>query len=928
MEPELLTTFLDEAESTLAAVRGCILPAVHDGSAADIGGPLGLVRSLRSTALTSHLKDFWDGLAVLENELCSAQEGQATLTPAAAGSLLDRLAALEALLGEMRLSAADPDFDVAGFIEASFELLQAAGPVAKYEPEPLFQGSGPEPLDEVTEAAEDEFEIDAEMLEVFATEAEDLLANIETNLEHLAAQPDNRAALWEIRRSAHTYKGAAGIVGLKKQSEMAHRVEDLLDRLSELEAAASSDIFDLLRKSADCMRAMSRGECATRVSADLSGLYAAFDNILENLSVPQPPVQAEQEPSGQSQSLPAETKPAAPPAVKIDRRPAVRVSLERLDDLVKNVRGLVVSRSVFEQLLDDLEQQIDELHNSTRRLQSMCSRLEIDFEASMLSEGVLTADVQLSGPVPGRDGALFDPLEFDRYTEFHQTTRQLAETASDTFSIGTALDAIRGNLENLFDHQRRLIGEMQDRLMQIRMVEFGTIASRLQRTVRVTGEDVGKKAEVTIENGDIEIDTQILDSLTEPLMHLLKNAVVHGIEAAETRRLLGKSETGSIRIRLTSEQTHIVVEVSDDGRGIVGESLKEKAVRMGLIDSGAAALLTRDELQNLIFLPGLTTAEKLTLSAGRGVGMSIVRESIEAKKGTITVKSSPQRGTTFTLRLPLPLAVTNVVLVRTGEQTLAVPSKHIAHIGSVSLSAINRNRSEPEVVWMDEAFRFRHLNETAGKPSRHAPEPEHINILLMGSAEEKWAVGVDEVMKSEDVVIEVLNNPLDSIAGLIGAAILGNGQLVAILDLPALLKVPPKPPTPTPMPPEEKSDTLIMIVDDSPSVRHTTSNVIEKAGWAVEIAKDGLDALEKLRSAPHLPAVILSDIEMPRMNGYELVAAVRENPSLRHIPVIFITSRTGEKHRQKAAVSGATHYLTKPYDEKDLIKTIAGFIDK
>ena len=913
MEPELLSTFVEEGQSTLAGVRACILTAIRgNGGVAELDGSIGLVRSFRSTALMLPGEEFHGGLIELEKQLTAAALSRYELATGAGLKLLDQLAAMEASLGMQMLKAPDPHFDVSRFVDESFESLRTL-PLR----EPVIELSA-----EVAESAPevDEFEIDDEMLEVFAMEAEDLLANIESSLGSLSTQPDNRDALWEIRRSAHTFKGAAGIVGLRRQSELAHRIEDLLDRIADNDAASIDNILVVLRTATDLLRAMTAGEAPDGLSAELERINTDFDSLLCSLRSEESAVQGASpitasppaQPPVETAALPV---PAATNEPKPDRKPIIRVSLERLDDLVLNVRDMVVSRSVLERLLSELERQINELHNSTRRLQSTCSRFEIDVESTIFLRGNVAAQ-DVRSKAHGQD---FDPLELDRYTGFDRATRELSETASDAFSIGTALESVRRSLEILFDDQQRLTDQMQGRLMKIRMVEFGSLTTRLQRAVRVTCEEEGKHAEIVVENGQLEIDTQILDALVEPLIHLLKNAVVHGIEDPETRRLIGKPETGRIVIRLIGEDTHIVVAVSDDGRGVAASALCAKAISSGQITSPEAEKLTEDERLGLIFLPGLTTAEKLNLSAGRGVGMNIVKESIEAKNGTISLKSTPQRGTTFTLRLPLPLAVTNVVIVRAGRQVFAVPTKLIDRVEKAPGSGGERS----SVTFYGRTYEFRMLGEIAGSPIGKRADLDDLHLLLIDTIKGGIALAVNEVVRSEEVVIEPLRKPLDSIPGLLGAAIIGSGDLIPILDLPALLKGDAVDRPTCPFASETNPDAFILVVDDSPSVRHTTSKVLQNAGWSVETAKDGLDALEKLRSSRNFPAVVLSDVEMPRMGGYEFVAAMRESDLLKDIPVVFVTSRSGEKHREKASELGISNYLPKPFDEKELVDLIS-----
>lgn len=434
------------------------------------------------------------------------------------------------------------------------------------------------------------FEIDAEMLEIFAVEADILLKNIETSLDTLSKSPEDRDALWEIRRNAHTFKGSAGIVGFKKPSDLAHRIEDLLDYLAENEIGPNEAVFALLLRSTGCLKSLA-GENPPQLAAEIAGVYEDFDKIFLGFKTGPEFSAVITAPEVIDAAVPLE-RAAGESADQPSRNTAqprsiVRVSLERLDDLVKIVDDFALTRSVFEQRLEEFDQQIGKLHNST----------------------------------------------------------------SDTVAINT----VKGNLESLFGHQRRLIDKMQEKLMRIRMVAFGALTSRLQRAVCVTCEEERKSAVLTIENPDIEIDNQIVDVLIEPLMHLLRNAVVHGIESSDTRRLLGKPEIGNINIRLVNEETHIVVQVSDDGCGIALSSLKEKAFLTGILTRDAADSMSDEKAFDLMFVTGLTTAERLNLSAGRGVGMSIVKESIETRKGTISVESNPQKGTVFTVRMPLPL---------------------------------------------------------------------------------------------------------------------------------------------------------------------------------------------------------------------------------------------------------------------------------
>ncbi|HLA96671.1 MAG TPA: response regulator [Pyrinomonadaceae bacterium] len=933
MDPKLFPAFIDEAMGLLPETRGALLVYSQSGSTdVDLEIYAAKMRSLSEAAGMLGLTEIFEITQAVVAEISFL-----TLTPndivKDVHPALDFLAKLEATLLKVNLDDENFSLNIDDFVNESFDLLQVNERVV----------SMPLPADPICfdgpSLDMDEFEVDQELREIFAEEAEGLLRNMESSLEKLAQDQHDSDSLWEIRRNAHTFKGSAGIVGLKQLSELAHRVEDLLDRLAETKNSSNERIFVLLRTATGCLKALTTGESSPQLFQQISQLYYDFDNVLAALSETPESVPVEMaQPSFAvvetfETALPVMLEqPAMPPTEKVfavvaedksqekapQSRSIVRVSLSRLDELVGIVRDMIISRSVFEQRFKDLDRQIDELHNTTRRLQTTSTKLEIDFEASMMSSDRPSA----FGPVtPMSRQYGFDDLEFDQYTEFHQSTRELAETTSDTFAINTALDSLRGNFEILFDEQRRLVEELQEKLMRIRMVEFGSLSNRLQRAVRVTCEEENKKAQISIINEKLEIDTQILDSMIEPLMHLLKNAVVHGIESPEVRRLLGKPELGLIEVSMTNEETHIVLTVSDDGRGIGPTALKDKAVAMGLITHEAVSELSEEETLELIFLPGLTTAERLNLSAGRGVGMSIVKESIEASKGTISIDSTPQKGTRFTVRMPLALAVTNVLLVKVDRQTYALPLKQIRHVSEINAENFSRNAKGDEISIAGTTHPLICLGSYVNAGSQPSEDLTGMNALLVASTDRTYALSVNDVLRSEEVVIKSLGKPLDNLKGVLGAAILGNGELVPILDLPTLIKKKPKrEKIDAPAPVAEK--LTIMIVDDSPSVRHLTSKIIEGAGWEVKTAKDGIDALEQLKAAAKLPAVILSDIEMPRMDGYELAASLQRSDQFNKIPVVMITSRSADKHREKALENGVSQYLTKPYDDKELIRTI------
>lgn len=957
MEPEVLQVFIDEIESYLPAIRGGILIGLQSENKThgEMETSILKLKTIKNAALAIGFKELGNAAAELEADFSLAAGKEYPLTEEKARNLLDQISGIEALLLEERMKADDFSIDFNAFIDESFENLQVAPAPKKTETtefETAKDETAEEPADdETSETGEDEFEIDEEMLEIFALEAEDLLRNINTNLEILAKEPESREALLEIRRSAHTFKGSAGIVGLKKLSELSHRVEDLLDYMAEHEIAGNRKIFEILLASTDCLSAMTGGENSRQTVKKVTRIYKDFDEIMLALAAPKTDADAFEIESAKTGTGPLKAVSADEPEQAADpnqkTQPAktvVRVSLERLDDLVKIVHGLVLSRSVFEQRLGELDRDIEELHHITNRLQRSTTKLETDFEANTLDNQISRFThrkpwAEVVFPAPTADfRPEFDTLEFDRYTDFHQSTRELAETASDAFAINTALDGLRGNLEMLFDTQRRLIEEMQDKLLRIRMVNFGSLSARLLRTTRVTCEEENKQAELYIEGKNLEVDTQILDSLIEPLLHLLRNAVAHGIELPDTRRLLGKPEKGKIDLRVANEEMHVVLTISDDGRGISAPALKEKAVQNGIISRERALSMSDEEAFELIFLPGLTTADKLSQTSGRGVGMNIIKTAVERQQGTISILSEPQKGTTFTLRLPMALAVTRALLVKAGEQTFAFPLSLVKQITEISGASLEKAKNEKRLQFGSNKYELIHLNELLGLTIDDSSK-EHVRILLLNVSEVSYALLVDDIIKPEEIVIKPLGAPLQNLSEFTGAAILGDGQVAPVLDLFYLfnhkvqsskIKVQShlQPQTiarnakQAQIKNRKAKITNVLIVDDSPSVRHLMSNIIKNAGFKALVAKDGLEALEILQSSKNLPDVILTDVEMPRMDGYELLSSLKRNRETQLIPVIMITSRASEKHRRKALDLGVSEYLTKPFEDSVLLERI------
>ncbi|QQS41300.1 MAG: response regulator [Acidobacteriota bacterium] len=860
--------------------------------------------------------------------------------------VLDEIAALEAEIAEVRFGSDDFELDLSSLLDESFDKIRSPNA----EAEPAWETPAAEEMPAADEelAAEDEgeFEIDEEMLEIFAMEAEDHLKNINENLERLEKSPNDREALLEIRRSSHTLKGSAGIVGLTRLSGLAHKVEDLLDHISENEIEGNTEIFQLLLAASDCISAVANNDTSRDLEDKIGKTFAQFEEMLKSLAsgtqteAAAAPNFSETDAGGEADDDPEIKAPAFQQANGQSNRSVVRISLDKLDDLVKLVREMVFGRAVFQQRLSELELQIKELQNSTRRLQRSTGKLETDFGAGNPGTGPVYRDLGLPGALRSTplsqngsdEGEEFDSLEFDRYTDFNQLTRELLETTTDAFSITNELNVIRSSFESLYDTQKRLIDEIQEKLLSLRMIKFGTLGARLQRTVRMTASELDKLVDLTLEGENLEVDTHILDSLVEPLLHLLRNAVAHGIEKPETRRLLGKDEKGQINLRVFSEGTHIILVVSDDGGGISSASLKEKALGSGLITKEEAARMSEEEALSLVFLPGLTTASEISQIAGRGVGMNIVKTNILRQQGTVSVSSEPQNGTSFTIRVPMALAIARALLVKVNERTFAFPLKLVKQISEITSTDLQAARESGSVNLGTGKHSFVYLNELLGVDSNAHTFERDSQLLLLDTVKKKCALLVDEISKPEEIVIKPLGHPLKDLPELLGATILGDGTVVPVLDLVQLLdprsararerKKKEQAPQVPAQPASALSKTTVMIVDDSPSVRHVNSRLVKNSGWEPVVAKDGTEALDLLMSLTELPDVILTDVEMPEMDGYELLSILKQNEKLKHIPVVMITSRAGDKHRTKAIELGVSEYLSKPYEDSKLVEAI------
>ena len=768
--------------------------------------------------------------------------------------------------------------------------------------------------------------VPAELLEIFNEEAEEHLRIIYDGLDQLKKSSDNLEAIANVRRSAHTLKGAAGAVGLESATRLAHRMEDMLDQLAKQKQGPNADQLKLLLTAADLLQDLTAGDVDVESTAiRLAEVYNGFSQQLGSLDSI----------SSESGSKPKPLKPLKSAGPNLDlnrdrrkkRRPSqeeryLRVPLRRLDDLVGTVGEMIVNRSAMNQRLGALETRINDIFNTLQRTRSTSFELQNNY--NLESAAAMTAGVaQQANPETGK----FDALEFDRYTDFHLLAQVLAEGSSDVEIVTSELRTLKTDLENLLRRQDQLNRDAQNSLMHIRMVPLSSIISKLQRTVRTVSGKLNKKIELIVSGDRTEMDKTVMDEIVDPLQHLLRNAMDHGVESAEDRKAAGKPAESQLLLEAIYQGTQVTIRISDDGRGIDVQRVRAKALENGLIDDNDE--LTAEEIYRLIFLPGFSTASKLTDVSGRGVGMDVVRDAIVRLNGTIRVHSEPGQGTTFTIQLPTTVGVTQAVMVETVNRTFAIPMQSVGKIMRLDLESIGQNDERLMVEVDDRWLELRDLANHLGLPSSNHVVPDVAPpLLILQVGDNEIALGVDSIVGGQDVVVKSLGDHLRHVPGLIGATVQSDGSIVPILDPVNLVsrgstvssnrQTESDDPAPTP----KVRVSTAMVIDDSISVRRVTSNLLQTAGWDVVTARDGVDALEKLDAMETPPDVFLCDMEMPRMDGIELVKRLRKQPEFAETPIVMVTSRTSEKHRSMAYDAGASDYVIKPYNDEQLLELI------
>ncbi len=715
------------------------------------------------------------------------------------------------------------------------------------------------------------------MLPIFLDEADELLPKIGDCLRALRQAPDGELNL--LNRLLHTLKGSARMTGAMRMGDIAHTMESSL-----LEEILASETLDALESDLD-----------------------QLNTLLEELRSGK--VQATEEPAAVEEMVEM-TSAGLERAQQVGM---LRVRSDVIDRLVNQAGEVSVARSRVETELRAFKDGLLELSGSVTRLRKQLREVEIQAESQIQARVSLAAE----------HNEQFDPLEFDRFTRLQELTRFMNESVHDVQTVQQTLLKNIDETNSALFAQARLNRELQQNLMGVRMVPFSSMSERLYRLVRQTGKELNRRANLELEGTNVELDRSVLEKMTAPFEHLLRNAIVHGLEDEQQRINSGKDAIGEIRLSLRQESNEVVFEFSDDGKGLNFAGLRAEALKKGLLGD-ISDDISEDQLAQLIFTTGISTAAEVTEIAGRGIGMDVVRSEITALGGRIDVTSQPGKGTRFTIHLPLTLAVTQVLMVQAGDHVYAIPSTMVEQVRQVKPDELQALYSKQKIEWEGNNYPFSYLPTLLGDEER-VPEIKPYNaLLLLRSGNQRIALHVDELRGNREAVVKNIGPQLSRLPGIAGATVLGNGAVVLILN-PAQMKqrlaVRKAPRVETVLP---DAQPTIMVVDDSLTVRKITTRLLTRAGYQVVTAQDGVDALEKLNEL--IPSVMLLDIEMPRMDGFELTKLMRREERTKNIPIIMITSRAADKHRDFAMGLGVNAYLGKPFQEDDLLEQIAALL--
>lgn len=812
----------------------------------------------------------------------------------------------------------------------------------KAEKEIAVSALPPFPDDVQPDGALDIPGLDPELVELFTEEGGELLDSSDGALATLRAAPGDVEAVRALQRNLHTLKGGARVVGIGSVGDLAHAMETLLEKIGDYKRALEPIEVDSLERGFDRLHDMVERIRQGRAVAAPANAIERFNALADGRSVvagdKPATTTAEETQKPAEPAAPAPPPRDAPRLVEAEVHAAaemIRVRSDLLDSLVNAAGEASIYRARLEQQVGNFRFNLVELNQTVSRLREQLRKLEIETETQILS--------RYQRENEAGEGAAFDPLELDRFSNLQQYSRALAESVSDLASIQDILDDQTRQSETLLLQQSRVNSDLQDGLMRTRMVPFESMVPNLRRTLRGAADELGKRAQLRVEGAQGEMDRSVLERMKAPFEHMLRNALTHGIEAPAERVARGKPAEGTVTIEVGRQGTEVLVRVSDDGAGFDRDAIRVKAIERGLLKADVP--VSDSELFGFVLQTGFSTAGEVSQLAGRGVGMDVVANEIRQLGGSLAIESERGKGTTFNIRLPFTLAVTQAITVRAGETTFAIPMTSVQAVSRIRRQEMADRLASGErtVGYAGEEYALHDLSELLGFGAASVPEEGtgQLPLLMVRAGDLRAAIRIDTVIGSREIVVKPIGPQISNVPGMFGATILGDGSVMLILDLAPLVRhfeakqaaataaagetveTPETPIAFTPV--ESEGPRVVMVVDDSITMRKVTTRVLEREQLEVITAKDGVDALEKLQE--RVPDVMLLDIEMPRMDGFELATHMKNDVRFRQVPIIMITSRTGEKHRQRAFEIGVDRYLGKPYSETDLLHNVSEILE-
>ncbi len=806
-------------------------------------------------------------------------------------------------------------------------------------------------------------EVPDEILEFFQPEAEEHLQVVGDCLLSLEGN-NNPEEINRLFRAIHTVKGSAAQVGLRRLGAIAHRVEDLIGRLRDGEIQPSPALVDLCLESVDVLRKTLRREWP-----DEAEMRAGVDSLLGRIAE-FAPLDAEEAEQTTESGEAKETEPARSSFEKTPAKSAtaysqkqaaatksVRIALGRLDRMMNSVGELVTNRTKMVGRVAELEKLIDTLSFSKERLQGKVNEFQEKYEFNRIRAqiGMPWANNErqklLTSAAAGEPGFLdeFSELEMDRYDDFNILSRSMTEISADINEVLSQLEGHIGRVEGDIDEFTKLAHHLQDEITAARMVPIGTLYSLLSRAVRDAAQSSKKKVELDFSGSETELDNNIIQQISDPLAHLVRNSVAHGIEAPEDRVTAGKPEQGRVMLRAYHRGNHIYIEVEDDGRGIDYPRVRQSAIECGLVSTETADRLTERDLREMLFHPGFSTVTVKTELAGRGVGLDVVRSNLNALNGEIEVLSVAGRGTKFILKVPLTLIISPALFVRCGSIHFALPLAVVEEIRRLRADEIEDVGGKLLTKVRDVVTEVVRLDSYLGLPPLE-PMNGYFRMVVANAENRQVGLVVEEVLGKDEIVIKNLGEYLRRVKLFPGATIAPDGSLILLIDLNRMAATEPnerrgvqasasatrvfapgsaavaRGTIPAEAIDRVEQERVIVVADDSISVRKFVGRMLEKNGYRVKLAADGLEAAELV--SQHGCHLVITDLEMPRMTGYELMAQLRQSPATKRIPVMVVTSRAGAKHRDRALKEGASSFLTKPVQEDQLLAAVEQLIGR